>query len=175
MSEFYIARRDSVSEDELMHYGVKGMKWGVRRDVELIANRRRNDTVRKAKNDYEMGKIDKSKYKSLKKQANVDKKSYMNKVKKDFESKSKADQYKMSTQIKTQAIKNVPHRRLKKGLKLINHVNTAYNIASVGLTAAASIMASPAVAPLMGAAAIGATFGQLGSKYIGDKIVDRFS
>lgn len=179
MSDIYVARRDENSSDELQHYGVKGMKWGVRRDVELIANRQRNQSVRKAKDAYEMGKIDKSKYKSLKKQAKADQKAYMKKVKKDFESSSKAEQYKQSEAIKSKAIKDVPYRRLKKGIKAYNAICAASNIAGTGLgvltAVAAGSAAAPAAAVALGVTAVGATAGYLGKKYVVDKVVDRLS
>lgn len=175
MNDVYVSRVNSENSDELQHYGVKGMKWGVRRDVELLANSRRNKAVRKAKNDYERGKITKDQLKSAKKQAKSDKKDYMNKVKKEFESKSKAEQYKMSTNIKDQAISKVPNRRLKKGVKAVNAVFTAANIAQATVTSASLLVMAPAAAPIIGASLAGAAIGEVGRKYVVDKIVDRAS
>lgn len=175
MSEVYVSRVDSNSTDELQHYGVKGMKWGVRRDVELVANRKRNAAVRKAKNSYETGEITKAQYKSAKKQAKSDKKDYMKNVKKDFEGKTKAEQYKMSQNITKQAINNVPNRRLKKGIKAVNTALTVANIGEGVLTAAAFVTAGPAVAAAAGIGLVAGSIGELGRQYVVNRVVDRLS
>ena len=49
---------ESMSEDEILHYGVKGMKWGVTRARDQIAASRKNSNinsaVRKAVNKQEV-------------------------------------------------------------------------------------------------------------------------
>ena len=74
----YVVTKDG----ELHHYGVKGMKWGVRRDYRVLANHRRNQAVRDAKKDYREGKISKSDRKEAIKKA----KNYT----KDFKKETKA-------------------------------------------------------------------------------------
>ena len=54
-----------MMNNELYHYGVPGMKWGVRRDTRIIANHRRNVEVGKLKERYRAGKITKQQYKDL--------------------------------------------------------------------------------------------------------------
>lgn len=85
-------------DNELYHFGVKGMKWGVRKSDEqkaikkykrdngitaprshtirkawndsvLIENRLRNDKVRKAKDMYDTGEIGKKKTKTIDKRS----------------------------------------------------------------------------------------------------------
>lgn len=43
------------NEVTIYHYGVKGMKWGVRRDFRVLANNRRNKAIKEAKRDYNLG------------------------------------------------------------------------------------------------------------------------
>lgn len=167
----------NVYEDpnELMHYGVKGMKWGVRRDVELIANHRRNATTAKARSDYSQGKITSTQKKMAIKKAKADRKQYLKDTKKNYESlKSKSEKEKASMNIQKTALKEVPARKLKKGLRAVNDIFTAAQIGSGAYHAAAVAIVCPPLAPAMLAATAGITAGQLGyrqlRKYIGSYI-----
>ena len=68
---------DTYSDEELLHYGVRGMKWGIRRDVRVLANHRRNQAVKDARNKYHSGKITNEKKRSAIRKANFEKKKYM--------------------------------------------------------------------------------------------------
>lgn len=48
MSEYTIINGQLVSVDELKHYGVKGMKWGVRKSEYKAMNRQQRKETRKA-------------------------------------------------------------------------------------------------------------------------------
>lgn len=59
MSNYYINNGQLVSEDELYHYGVRGMKWGVRRATKQLSNAttkgERDAAVAKLKKHQEKG------------------------------------------------------------------------------------------------------------------------
>ena len=48
---------DYNNQEYLQHYGIPGMKWGIRKNARLLANHRRNAEVRKIKKDYKTGEI----------------------------------------------------------------------------------------------------------------------
>ena len=163
------------TSDELQHYGVKGMKWGVRRDVELLANNRRNAVVRKAKRDYRDGKISSEQKKTAIRKANADKKTYMEKVKRDYENTtSKTKKEKIDNNIRREASK-IQNRYVIKGLKAYSAVSAGYGIGTMAVTAASAALANPAAAAVLGVTAAGYTVGQLGAKYVRDRIIDKLS
>lgn len=156
--------------NELYHYGVKGMKWGVRRDVQLLAARRANQKIRDAKNKYV---LDKDKRKKLIKQAKQEKKEFLNKTKKEYESIT-TDKKRLEYERKlvNQSIREVPNRTLQKGLRAFNDAMAVYNIGTIGLGAAAGIMMAPAMAPgYIGAAAAGTAI-SLGQRYVSERMAD---
>lgn len=166
----------NLHSDELCHYGVKGMRWGVRHDLRLLANNRRNNAVRKVKQQYDMGKITKDQKKTAIQKANLDKKKYLEKTKREFESTtSQRKRYEMENKIASQAIKEVPNRQLKNGARRVNQMFTGYQIGAN--VAAATLVATsmPALAPMLIASVAGTTAGALGRQWLIDKGIDKLS
>lgn len=159
------------NDNELTHYGVKGMKWGVRRDTELLANRRRNVAVRKAKQDYKDGRITEQQKKQKIASANAYKKDFLKKTKTEFESASKSKQEKMSMDLKKQAANEVPNRTIHKGVDIVNKAITGYNIGSLAVSAASAAVFTPAAAPILAATFAGYTVGQVG-RYLAIKAIN---
>lgn len=175
--------------DELMHYGVLGMKWGVRRDARVLAQNRRNKAVNKAKTDYKLGNISKEQKKADVKKAKSDAKNYKKNIKKQFKNeKTKEGRKNLEKDIKTQTMKEVPSRTLKKGLTTVNKFMTGYTtsvgaaiggygIAGLASTAATGVAttSAAALAPYTIPAAAGIVAVGLGRGYITQKVLDRLS
>ena len=140
----------------LAHYGVKGMKWGVRKDIRLIANSQRNRKVTRIKNDYERGRISREKRNISIQKANDEKKRYMSTMEDRYRNaKSSRERDKLEREVRNTAIKEVNNRGFKKGLSLTSEILMGYGIGSVTAGAVAVSTVMPAVAPMMlGAAAI---------------------
>lgn len=141
--------------DELYHYGVKGMKWGVRRDLRVLANHRRNQKYKKARDDYEVGKITKSEKKQRYKVAKQQKKDFVDKIRSRYNTASEKERRQMDLDIKRQSVAEVPNRTIKKGATTVNRALHGYAIGSnVAGAALGSIVAPPLAPMLIGSAAI---------------------
>ena len=145
-----------MSENELYHYGVKGMKWGVRRDLRVLANHRRNVSVRNIKNKYRVGEITKLEKKSRIREANLAKKDYLKKTKQTLHNTNdEAKLAKMKHDIAKQTISEVPNNTLKKGATTVNRLLAGIDVGSGILTSAAMIGAvGPAAIPVAGGLAV---------------------
>ena len=154
---YIITRTDS--EDELMHYGVLGMKWGVRRNAKVLANNRRNKEVRSIKDQYDMGNISKEQKRSGIKAANTKKRDFIKKTNSDlkgYKNENGLREYK-NNMAKT-TIKEVPNHRLKKGLVTANKILAGINMSNAVPMAIGGVAAltNPATAPF-GLATLGST------------------
>ena len=136
-------------DDELMHYGVLGMKWGVRRNVNVLSNHRRNQAVKRIKNSYEMGKISKDEKRIQIKNENEKKKEYLRKSKTKLKNmKTEQEVMKYKNSIAKQTINEVPHSRLKKGAITVNKILGGLHVGSNAALGVATAATIPGSAPL---------------------------
>ena len=171
MSDYVVTK-----DGELYHYGVKGMKWGVRRDARVLANHRRNEAVREAKKDYRSGKISKSERNEAIKKAKNYKKDYKKELKSQFKNaKTREERRELNKQISRQAKDEVNARGLKKGATTLNKAITVANISGTTVALGAAFVVNPAI----GSLALGAygtnVAANLGRQWLTQKIIDRVS
>lgn len=131
--------------NELMHYGVIGMKWGVRKAKSYAADR--NDYIRKQKNkeafkQYKSGNITKKQYvkarlKNRKAAAAKNQKvaDRLSKLTPDKEKKVK-DIY---SKYKNDAINTIPNYKLKKGAKKAGSILLTLGTSSVSVVTSGAI------------------------------------
>ena len=163
------------SNDTIYHYGVKGMKWGVRRDARVLAAHRTNEAVRKAKNDYREGKISKSERKAAIKKAKNYKKDYKKELKSQFKNADRKERKQLNKDITNQAKKEVGARRLKKAATSFNRATTVATLSGSAVALGMGFVAAPALGPLIAGSAAAATAGALGKQWIAQKLIDKVS
>lgn len=166
-------RTEYERTNELQHYGVKGMKWGVRRDAELLASHRRNVAVKRATDDYNRGKLSDEQYSRKVDKANKAKKDYLNKLKSDYESASKEKRQQISDGISKQAVKEIPRRKIAKGASITNAIITGAELGTTAVGVAASIAAAPALGPIAISSLAGYSVGRLGRQWLIDRGIDK--
>ena len=163
-------------DDELKHYGIKGMKWGVRRDYRVLANHRRNEAVRKVKNDYDSGNISRDEKRQRMKEAKNTKKSLQVEMKSRYKNaKTREDRERLDREIQSQTVNEVPLRKVKKGATTVNRLLTVGNIAGAAVGAAATTMTAPALAPLAVASLAGTVATQAGRQAVTQWVFDRMA
>lgn len=143
MSDFY------YTNGELYHYGIPGMKWGVYRNIRVLANNRRNKKVAELRSQRNLKKIDKAQFKKGVKEANASKKQEMKNLKSQVKNTKTKEEFKsVKTDIKNQTIKEVPSSTFKKGLRTVNNVLHNVAIADAAITAVGSLATplGPAIA-----------------------------
>ena len=147
---------------ELYHHGVKGMKWGVRREQKSYNRRLKRDlsmlnahdyqqTKKGLKAKYETGEISRAEYKSGKKEAN---KSYKQSEKRIKKLKAGPGSVAAFAKTRTKAMSEIPHYKLKRGIRT---ANSLINIVA-GVSLAATAGAVGVGAAMMGAG-FAATYG----------------
>lgn len=165
-----------IINDELYHYGVPGMKWGVRRDARILTNYHRNAAIRKAKDQYKSGKIDKDTYKKRKQQANLNKKKELSDIENSFrKAKSQREIDSLSKNISKRTLSEVPQASIKRGLHTTNLMLGTYNSTYIGMVAGAAAIANPAFAvTAIGAGAVGIA-AEVGAHALARMGIDRLS
>lgn len=162
------------NNDELMHYGVLGMKWGVRRNVRLLANRRRNASVQKIKADYKTGKITREQKKARIQKANTAKSSYITDTKAKFKAiDNKQDYKKAKNTIAMQTINEVSYPTIKKGVTTVNKLIGGSHVLGTAVSGVATASVLGPVGLAAGAVGVAAEVGvhYLIQKGIIDKII----
>lgn len=165
-----------MHNEELYHYGVPGMKWGVRRDVRILANHRRNIEVSTQKNKYKAGKITRNQYINAKRNADATKKQYLKDIETRFRNAtSKQELKKLGENISNTAVKEVPGITVKRGFAVVNQLIGSYSIGTTAYTSVGMAVINPAfAAAYLGAGAV-ATAAEVGFRYMTRSALDKTS
>lgn len=163
--------------DVLQHYGVKGMKWGVRRDVRILANHRYNQRKDKINIEYNTGKISREQKNMKLRAAKSMKKEYLfNTQQKYKNAKTDEERESLDNSIMNKAVKEVPNLHVKRGLAVANQALRAAGIASAVVVGGVGIGVSAAAATgLAGAYAVGTAVNvaaETGAAWVGRKLLD---
>lgn len=171
---------DEYENDELMHYGVKGMKWGVRKDARLLANHTRNQAVKDAKKQYKKGSISKEQKKAAIAKANTTLKSAKKNTKSAYKAtRTRDERTQFQKNITSQAKANVSHRRLKRAASTINTATTVWSLSKTAITAGlAFTLATGGGIGIAGTALAGqgvVAAATIGKQYLVRKGIDKLS
>lgn len=161
---------------ELYHYGVPGMKWGVRRDTRILANHRRNVEADLLKEQYRSGKITKRQYRDSIRKVNLRKKKYMIDIENKFRTaKNDDERIKLGKDISNTAVKEVPKITVKRGLAVANQLCGTASIGSAAYTTLGLAALNPAFATAYIGAGVVTTAAEAGFRYVTRSILDKSS
>lgn len=165
-----------TTNGELYHYGVKGMKWGVRRDARLLTKGRRNRQVRAANEAYRSGKIDKKTRDKQIDSARKRQKSEMADIKKKFaNAKTDAERERLRQELCKKTLKEIPNANIKRGASMANALLGGINAASTVGTTAVFAAANPAFAAAYVGAGIVGVAAEAGARYVAQLGLDKLS
>lgn len=162
--------------DELYHYGVPGMKWGVKRNRRMVGDSKVNSEIRRARGLYKSGKITNSDRKSIVETAKAKRKQDDKNFKEKWKKMTPEERKSYARDIKSQRVNELPNRRVRKGLTVANNLLTANNLVQGNVAFAALSITNPALAPAMAVGAAVLTGGELAAnhvrqRYLIDKMV----
>ena len=162
--------------DELYHYGVPGMKWGVRRDTRILANHRRNVEANHLKEQYRSGNLTKQQYKDSIQKVNLRKKKYMSDVEDKFRNaKNNSERDRLGKNISDTAVREVPNITVKRGLAVANQLFGAANIGSTAYGALGLVAINPAFATAYIGAGVVSAAAETGFRYVTRSLLDKNS
>ena len=167
---------DYNNQEYLQHYGVPGMKWGIRRNSRLLANHNRNEKVRTAKLDYKTGKINKKEKKTIISDANKAKKAEIKSGKREIRQTHGYKNVKeLKENLKNRTVREVPHSKVKKGANIVNKMfHASYAASYIGVGTALTLTGGIGAIPL-GVGALGAA-ASVGEGYLIQRgILDKLS
>ena len=162
--------------NEIYHYGVPGMKWGVRRDTRILANHRRNVAVDQLKEYYRSGKITKRQYKDSIRNVNLRKKKYLSDIENKFKNaKSDSERTKLGNDISNTAVKEVPNITVKRGLAVTNQLFGTASIVGTAYTTLGLVTLNPAFATAYIGAGVVSAAAETGLRYVTRSLLDKSS
>lgn len=163
-------------EQELYHYGVPGMKWGVRRDTRILANHRRNTEAKRLKEKYRSGDISRQQYKDSIRKINLQKKKYISDVENKFRNaKSDRERERLGNDISNTAVKEVPDIKVKRGLAVANQILGTASIGNAAYTTLGLATINPAFAAAYVGAGVVTAAAETGFRYVTRSILDKTS
>lgn len=133
----------------------------MKKDLTLLSEHSFNERRHALKDRRQTGDLDRKSYKKELKAAKKDFKQELKNIKRMKQTKSTEETRKEFAKVRAQAISEIPHYRLKSGVKTANKVLDALAVVSVA-SATAPIAVGAAMMGATYGAAVGATVGALG-------------